>query len=67
VGYSGRGVGGVALVLEKELWAFAYLRPIQISELSKTGDSEKRQILAEYALESRNEAASGAVWDLTLS
>jgi len=36
-------------------------------ELSKTGDSEKRQMLVEFTLISRNEAASGGVYDLTTS
>jgi len=56
-----------ALVLQKDLWAVAYLRQFQLHDLAKTGDSERRQLLAEYALESRNEAGSGAVLDLTTS
>jgi len=36
-------------------------------ELSKTGDAEKRQLLVELTLISRNEAASGGVFDLTTS
>tara|TARA_R110001583_G_scaffold26979_10_gene96839 strand:- start:1643 stop:2422 length:780 start_codon:yes stop_codon:yes gene_type:complete len=56
-----------ALVIQKDMFAAAYLRPVQMMELSKTGDSERRLLLSEYALESRNEAASGAVWDLTTS
>jgi hypothetical protein len=55
------------LVLEKRMWAVAYLRPIRMTRLAKTGDSERRQIITEWTLESRNEAASGAVWDLTTS
>lgn len=56
-----------ALVLQKDMWAIAYLRPFRLVDLSKTGDSERKQLIAEYCLESRNEAASGAVWDLTTS
>ena len=55
------------LVLQKDMWAVAYLRQFQLSDLAKDGDSERKQLIAEYALESRNEAASGAVWDLTTS
>jgi len=55
------------LILEKRMWAVAYLRPVGIEELAKTGDSDRRQIVAEYALESRNEAASGAVFDCSTS
>jgi hypothetical protein len=54
-----------ALILDMEYWGIAYLRPFQQSELSKTGDSEKRQLLVEYALVAKQEAASGVVADLT--
>ena len=45
------------------------LRPLkgryeQISDLAKTGDSEKKQLLAEYTLEVRNEAAHGILLDV---
>jgi len=54
-------------VLDMEYWAVAYLRPYQSFPLAKVGDSDQRMILAEYALESRNEAASGKVADLSTS
>lgn len=54
-----------AFVLQSDMWAVAYLRPFQIHNLAKTGDTERRQLLAEFTLESRNEKASGAVYDLT--
>ena len=50
-----------------DMWAIAYLRPFQLNDLAKTGDSEHKQLLAEYALEARNEAASGAVYDVNAS
>jgi len=56
-----------ALILDLDYWAVAYLRPFELNPLAKTGDSEKRQMLAEFTLESRNEAASGKVTDLTVS
>lgn len=56
-----------AFVLEPEKWKIAYLRPFVQWELSKTGDTEKRQLLVEYTLEACNEAASGVVADLTTS
>lgn len=56
-----------AFVLQRDMWALAYLRPFEETELAKTGDAEKRLIVAEYALESRNEAASGVIADLTTS
>jgi hypothetical protein len=55
------------LVLQKDLWAIAYLRPFHFHELAKTGDSDRIQILVEFTLESSNEAGSGAVWDLNTS
>lgn len=54
-------------VLDMEYWAVAYLRPFQSFPLAKVGDSDQRMILAEYCLESRNEAASGKVADLSTS
>ena len=56
-----------ALVLQKNMWAVAYLRSFTINDLAKTGDSTKKQLLAEYTLESRNEKASGIALDLTTS
>lgn len=53
------------LILQKDMWAVGYLRPVQIVNLAKTGDSERRQVIVEYTLESRNEKASGAVFDCT--
>ena len=54
-------------VLDMNYWGVAFLRDFSMHELSKTGDSEKRQLLVEATLESRNEAASGLVADLTTS
>ena len=54
-----------ALVLDPEYAALAYLRPFQTNELARVGDAEKTQILAEFTLEVRNEAAHGGVFDLS--
>lgn len=54
-------------VLDTEYWAVAYLRPIATVDLAKTGDADKGLIQTEFTLESRNEAASGIVADLTTS
>jgi hypothetical protein len=56
-----------AYVLDMEYFGIAFLRDFSMHELAKTGDSEKRQLLVEATLESRNEAASGLVADLTTS
>ena len=55
------------LVLEIDKWAVAYLsgRKMISIPLAKTGDSDRRQMLSEYALEARNEKASGGVFDNT--
>lgn len=52
-------------VMQSDMWAIATLRPARTTELAKTGDSEKRQIITELTLECRNEAASGGVVDTT--
>ncbi len=56
-----------ALVLQMDMWAVSYLRKFVETELAKTGDSDRFQILSEYTLEARNEKASGGVFDLTTS
>jgi hypothetical protein len=53
-----------ALLLDPEYAALSYLRPFQTNDLAKTGDSEKTQLLAEFTLEMRNEAAHAIVADL---
>jgi hypothetical protein len=57
------------LVLQTDMWALATLngRKMVSVTLAKTGDSDRRQMLSEYALESRNEKASGGVFDSTTS
>lgn len=52
------------LVLDMSMWAVAFLRPMHTIDLAKTGDAETKSLIAEYTLESRNEAASGKVADL---
>ena len=51
-------------VLQMDMWAVAMLRPFQLSDLAKTGDSIHKLLLIEYTLESREEAASGAIFDV---
>jgi uncharacterized protein DUF5309 len=55
------------LVLQMDMWALAYLngRKFVSTPVAKTGDSDARLLLSEYALEARNEKASGGVFDLT--
>jgi hypothetical protein len=53
-------------IIQKDMWAVAYLRPFKVYDLAKTGDAEKRLLLSEWTLESRNEAASAKVADLKI-
>jgi len=54
-----------AFVLDPDMAAVAYLRPFQTNELAVTGDNESTQLLAEYTLEVKNEAAHGIIADLS--
>jgi len=60
-------VGQDALVLEMDYWAVSFLRDFALQTPAQTADADQRFMVAEYTLESRNEAASGAVYDLTTS
>jgi hypothetical protein len=55
------------LVLQMDMWAMSTLRNMKMKDLAVTGDSQRVQILTEYALEARNEKSSGIVADLTTS
>jgi hypothetical protein len=57
------------LILEMDKWALAHLngRNMISIPLAKTGDSERRMVITEYCLVSRNEKASGGVFDNTTS
>lgn len=54
-------------IMQDDMWAVGVLRPTRNTELAKTGDNEKRQVITELTLCSKNEAASGAVYDNTTS
>lgn len=58
-----------ALVLEMDNWGVAYLpgRNMVTTELAKTGDTDRRQILCEYTVHAGQEKTSGAIYDLTTS
>ena len=51
--------------LDMSYWRKAWLRPVLLHELARTGDARKFQILAELTLESLNQAASGVITQLT--
>ena len=56
-----------AFLLDPEYASVCYLRPIQAVDLAKTGDAEKKMIIAEYGLKVSNEAAHAGVFDLNVS
>lgn len=56
-----------ALVLEMDKFCLSTLANFQETPLAKNGDSDRVQLLSEYTLESKNEKASGAVYDNTIS
>jgi len=51
------------LVLDMEFFAIAELRGMQTTELAKTGDNDKVQLITELTLEARNEKSSGKIAD----
>jgi len=56
-----------AYVLQPDMFAVSFLRDFQLADLAQSGDAQKKFLLAEYTLESRNQAASGGIFDLTTS
>lgn len=52
------------LVYEKSYWKIATLRGMQNTEIARTGDAEKRQVLMECGLVASNEASSGIILSL---
>jgi hypothetical protein len=57
------------LILEMQKWALAYVkgRNMVSIPLARTGDSERRAVVTEYAVVARNEKSSGGVFDNTTS
>lgn len=57
----------VIQVLDMEYWGIAYLRPFQQFELAKTGDSEQREMLAEYTLVAKQQLSSAKLVDVAIA
>jgi hypothetical protein len=55
------------LILEMDKWCLSSLATFQETTLAKNGDSDRVQLLSEYTLEAKNEAASGIVADNTIT
>jgi hypothetical protein len=54
-----------AFLLQMDMWQIAYLRPIEVHDLAKTGDAMKKLLTVEYGLLGKNQAASGVIRSLT--
>lgn len=51
-------------VLDPEMFSISYLRPFFTEDLAKTGDADKKLLIAEYGLRVENEAGLGLLADL---
>ena len=54
-------------IIQDDMFEIAELRPMKNTQLAKNGDNTTRQIVTELTLVSKNEKASGAVYDNTTS
>jgi hypothetical protein len=54
-------------VMQSDMWKVANLRPTSNTELAKTGDNMKRQVVTELTLVCANEKASGIIADNTVA
>ena len=52
-------------ILQMDMWSVDFLRPFQSSDLSKTGDSNKKMILAEWTLTAKAPNANYGIFNLT--
>jgi hypothetical protein len=53
------------LVLEPDMWSVDFYRDFSTNDLAKTGDNERKQLLVEYTLTSKQEASNGIIADLS--
>lgn len=54
-------------IMQSDKWAVGVLRPTKNTELAKTGDSSRRQVVTELTLVCKNEKANGLIADNTTS
>lgn len=55
--------GDDVYILQSDMWEVAVLRGTKNTEMAKTGDATKRQVVTELTLCAKNEAASGLIAD----
>jgi len=54
-------------IFQSDMWAVGILRPTKQTDLAKTGDSTRKQVVTELTLVCKNEKASGIIADNTTS
>ena len=59
--FQGSGTSTEVLVLDTEYWEVSYLDGYKTETIAKIGDHERRMLLVDWTLCSKNEAASGVV------
>ena len=64
---SNRSRARTALLLDPEYAKVSYLRDFETIDISTIGDAETKMLVVEFGLEVSNEAAHGAVYDLSTS
>ncbi len=52
-------------ILQMDMWAIDFLRPFQTKDLAKTGDSDKKMMLAEWTLTAKAPNANYGIFNLT--
>jgi hypothetical protein len=52
---------------QSDMWCAGVLRATKNTQLAKSGDNEKRQVITELTLSCKNEAANGALFDNAIS
>ena len=55
----------VVNILQMDMWSVDFLRPFQTSDLAKTGDSDKKLLLAEWTLTAKAPNANYGIFNLT--
>ena len=58
------GLSHDVLIIDPAYWELAYLTPLKTEALAKTGDSDRKQLVAEATLKALNEKASAVIADL---
>lgn len=58
------GTGREILAINTDMWKMVWFRPITMQKLAKTGDADKFMLVADWSIQSSNEAASGGAFDL---